>query len=165
MHKEKKMVSASLDMLEESLIKKLQVLDSIEKENLKQKELLSNPDEADLGELDKIVDVKGELIEQLLILDEGFQSLFDRVKGEVGENKDKYADQIRRMQKLVHDLTDKSASIEAQERRNKALADKYFSLEREKMASGKKSAAVAFNYYQTMNKFKDIPPQFMDKKN
>ena len=159
------MVSASLDMLEESLVKKLELLSKIELENAKQKELLTSIEEVDLNDLDAIVDTKGEYIDQLLLLDEGFQSLFDRIKKEVGDRKEEFADQIKRLQKLIHDITDKSASIEAEERRNKALADKYFAAEKEKLTSGKRSAAAAFNYYQTMNKSKDIPPQFLDKKN
>ena len=69
------------------------------------------------------------------------------------------------MQELIHEITDLSASIEVAERRNKKLAEVYFSSEREKMAIGKRSSAAAFNYYTTMNNFKDIPPQFLDKKN
>ena len=98
-------------------------------------------------------------------LDDGFQSLFDRVKQEVGDNKKTYADQIKRMQELIHEIMDRSASIEAAEHRNKKLAENYFSSEREKMATGKRSSAAAFNYYTTMNNFKDIPPQFLDTKN
>ena len=159
------MVSASLDMLEESLVKKLEVMKKIREENARQKEILSDPDNVDFEAFDKTLDVKGEYIDQLLFLYEGFETLFEKVKEEVGANKEKYADQIRRLQELIHNITDTSASIEAEEHRNKRLAETYFSTEREKMNSGKKSAAVAFNYYQTMSKFKDIPPQFMDKKN
>lgn len=159
------MVAASLDMLEESLIKKLEVMNRIHEENARQKEILSDLDNVDFEAFDKTLDVKGDYIDELLSLDDGFQSLFDRVKKDIGDNKDQYADQIKRMQKLIHDITDASASIEAEEHRNKALAEKYFSREREKLASGKRSAAVAFNYYQTMSKSKDIPPQFLDQKN
>lgn len=159
------MVSASLDMLEESLVKKLEVMKKIREENARQKEILSDIDNVDFEAFDKTLDVKGEYIDQLLFLDEGFETLFEKVKVEVGDNKEKYAEQIKRLQALIHDITDASASIEAEEHRNKRLAETYFSSEREKMASGKKSAAVAFNYYQTMSNFRDIPPQFMDKKN
>ncbi|MCR4997352.1 MAG: hypothetical protein K6A61_08635 [Butyrivibrio sp.] len=159
------MLSSSLDMLEESLIKKLDVMKKIREENARQRDILSDPDDVDFEAFDKTLDVKGEYIDQLDALDDGFQTLFDKVKEEVGERKEEFAEQINRMQSLVHDITDASASIEAEEHRNKALAEKYFSMERDKMSSGKRSAAAAFNYYQTMSKSKDIPPQFLDKKN
>ena len=159
------MISASLDMLEESLVKKIEIMKKIEEENTRQKEILSNSDDVDLEAFDKTLDMKGEYVDELEKLDDGFQSLFDRVKQEVGDNKKTYADQIKRMQELIHEIMDRSASIEAAEHRNKKLAENYFSSEREKMATGKRSSAAAFNYYTTMNNFKDIPPQFLDTKN
>ena len=159
------MISASLDMLEESLVKKLEVMELIVEENARQKEILSDPSDVDSEAFDKTLDTKGEYIDQLNELDEGFQSLFDRVKAEIGENKEQYSDQIKRMQDLIHQIMDLSASIEAEEHRNKKLAEVYFSTAREKMVASKKSSEAAFNYYRTMNNFKDIPPQFMDKKN
>lgn len=159
------MISASLDMLEESLVKKIEIMKKIEDENARQKDILSNNDDVDLEAFDKTLDVKGEYVDELEKLDDGFQSLFDRVKQEVGDNKKTYADQIKRMQELIHEIMDRSASIEAAEHRNKKLAENYFSSEREKMATGKRSSAAAFNYYTTMNNFKDIPPQFLDTKN
>ncbi len=159
------MVSASLDMLEESLVKKLEVMRKIEEENKKQKDILSNPSEETLAAFDKTLDIKGEYIDQLNSLDDGFQTLFDKVKAEVGDHKELYADQIKRMQVLIHDITDLSASLEAQERRNKKLAEDYFNIQRQDMNHSRSSSAAAFNYYQTMNNFKNVPPQFMDKKN
>ena len=159
------MVSASLDMLEDSLIKKIEVMKDIQKENEKQKEILKNSNEVDEEAFDKILDAKGNLIDELLRLDDGFQSLFDRVKAEVGENKELYKDQIRRMQELIKEITGLSASIEAEEHRNKKLAEEYFSSARQKMNYSRQTSAAAFNYYRTMNNFKDIPPQFLDNKN
>ena len=159
------MISASLDMLEESLNKKIDILSRIEEQNEIQKDVLSNYETVDEAAFDATVDEKGRLIDQLNSLDEGFQNLFDRVKGDIGNNKEQYADQIRRMQRLIQEITGKSASIEASEHRNKRLAEKYFSISRERMSQSKQSSSAAFNYYQTMNNFKNIPPQFMDTKN
>lgn len=159
------MVSASLDMLEESLEKKIEILKKIEEQNEKQKEVLSDPENVDENAFDKTVDTKSDLIDEILSIDEGFQSLFDRVKEEVGEHKDQYADQIKRMQNLIQEITGMTASIEAAEHRNKRLAEKYFSTARERMNQSRSSSSAAFNYYQTMNNYKNVPPQFVDKKN
>jgi predicted phage tail protein len=159
------MVSSSLDLLEESLVKKLDILSDIEKENDLQKELLSSLDEEREPEFDAAVDKKAALIEQLDKLDEGFQTLFDKVKGEVNANRELYRDKILSLQELIRQVSDKSASIEASEHRNKRLAEKYFSTVRQKMNASRQASAAAFNYYRTMNNFKDIPPQFLDNKN
>ena len=157
------MLASSLDMLEESLRKKIEIMTEIEAENERQKEVLSNPDNVNEDLFDATVDTKGELIDKLVALDDGFQSLFDRVKEEVGSNRAQYAEQIKRMQALIEEVTAKSASIEAAEHRNKKLAETYFDTARQKMNVSKQTSAAAFNYYRTMNNFKDIPPQFLDQ--
>ncbi len=159
------MESTSLDILEDSLVKKIEVMKKIEGENEKQKELLKNPDNVDEEAFDRILDVKGELVDELLKLDDGFQSLYDRVKSDLDANRDKYRDQIKRMQDYIKEITGMSASIEAAEHRNKRLAEEYFSRARQKMNHSRQTSAAAFNYYRTMNNFKDIPPQFLDNKN
>lgn len=159
------MESTSLDILEDSLVKKIEVMKKIEGENEKQKELLKNPDNVDEETFDRILDVKGELVDELLKLDDGFQSLYDRVKSDLDSNRDKYRDQIKRMQDYIKEITGMSASIEAAEHRNKRLAEEYFSRARQKMNQSRQTSAAAFNYYRTMNNFKDIPPQFLDNKN
>ena len=159
------MLASSLDMLEESLRKKVEIMTEIDAENERQKEVLSNPDNVNEDLFDATVDTKGELIDKLVALDDGFQSLFDRVKEEVGSNRAQYAEQIKRMQALIEEVTAKSASIEAAEHRNKKLAETYFDTARQKMNVSKQTSAAAFKYYRTMNNFKDIPPQFLDQKN
>ncbi len=159
------MVSASLDMLEESLVKKLEVMKKLHEENVRQKDLLSDPDNLEMEAFDRTLDTKGKYIEELISLDEGFQSLFDRIKDEVSDHRQDYAEQIRRMQALIHDITDLSASLEAEEHRNKRLAEQYFTVSRNQMNQSRQSSAAAFNYYQTMSNYRNVPPQFMDKKN
>lgn len=159
------MVSASLDLLEDSLKKKIDIMKLIELENEKQRDLLKNFDKVDDAAFEAILDIKGDYIEQLISLDDGFQSLFDRVKEEIGKHKDQHAEQIRRMQELIQEITGLSASIEAAEQRNKKLAEEYFSCTRQKMNYSRQASAAAFNYYQTMNNFKNVPPQFIDDKN
>ena len=159
------MVSASLDMLEESLIKKIEVMKQIEDENEIQRDVLKDSDNVDEAAFDETVEKKGELIDKLNMLDDGFDSLYADIKKDIEDQKDQHKEQILRLQDLIHTIMDKSASIEASEHRNKKLAEQYFTVTREKLASGKKSSSVAFNYYQTMSKYRDVPPQFLDKKN
>lgn len=159
------MLAASLDMLEESLIKKIEVMKQIEDENEIQRDVLKDSDNVDEAAFDETVEKKGELIDKLNMLDDGFDSLYADIKKDIEDQKDQHKEQILRLQDLIHTIMDKSASIEASEHRNKKLAEQYFTVTREKLASGKKSSSVAFNYYQTMSKYRDVPPQFLDKKN
>ena len=159
------MVSVSLDMLEDSLIKKIEIMKKIVHANERQKEILGESGMVNEEEFDSILEEKGELIDLLLKLDDGFQTMFDKVKKEVGDNKDLYREQIHRLQQSIHEIMSLSASIEAAEHRNKRMAEEYFSLERKKMGYSRQTSAAAYNYYQTMSNYKDVPPQFIDNKN
>ena len=152
-----------LVFLEESLQKKLQVMEEIQQYNLKQQELFQS-DKVDMDGFDEAVEEKGNLIEKLAALDNGFESLYAKVKKELEGNKDKYRDQIKRLQKLVTEVTETSVSIQAQEARNKALIEEYFRKEKENIRTGRRSSKAAYDYYKNMNRSSVVMPQLMDKK-
>ncbi|WP_027218213.1 hypothetical protein [Butyrivibrio fibrisolvens] len=159
------MVSANLNILEESLVKKISIMKKIEAENEKQEDLLENFDEVDIEAFDSLLDVKGNYIEELLQIENDFETLFDRVKEEVGRDKDLYTVQIDKINQLLQEINTLSVSIKASEHKNKKLAEKFFSKARQDLLHSKQTSGAAFNYYRTMNNFKDIPPQFLDSKN
>ena len=157
------MMENYLNILEESLHKKLEVLEKIESYNMQQNKIFSE-EKASLDEFDEAIEEKGRLIEQLSRLDDGFESLYAKVSEELQGNKPKYAEQIKRMQELVKQVTEKSVSIQAQEARNKTLIEEYFAKEREGLRNNRKSSKAAFDYYQSMSRAATMTPQFMDSK-
>ena len=152
-----------LTLLEESLQKKLQVMEEIQQYNLKQQELFQSA-KVDLDSFDEAVEEKGKLIEKLTSLDNGFESLYSKVKKELEVDRDKYQNQIKRLQKLVTEVTETSVTIQAQEARNKKLIEEYFRKERENIRSGRRSSKEAYDYYKNMNRSSVVMPQLMDKK-
>ena len=152
-----------LSLLEESLQKKLQVMEEIQQYNLKQQEIFQS-EKVDLDGFDEAVEEKGKLIEKLTALDNGFESLYSKVKKELEGGRDKYRDQIKRLQKLVTEVTETSVSIQAQEARNKKLIEDYFRKEKENIRSGRRSSKAAYDYYKNMNRSSVVMPQLMDKK-
>ena len=159
------MNSSYLDIMEESLERKIAVLLEIETENEKQKEILKDPTQVDIPEFDAAVECKGKLIDQLTELNDGFESLYTKIKDELQLNKQQYRVQIERMQDLIRQITALSSRLQTQELRNKQMADSFFSAERTSMKQGKKSVAAAYNYYKNMNHSQVTPPQFFDSKN
>ena len=152
-----------LTLLEESLRRKLQVMDEIQKYNLRQQEIFQ-ADNVDLERFDEYVEEKGTLIEQLTALDNGFEKLYANVAEELKGNREQYAEQIRTLQGLVTEVTDTSVAIQAQEARNKKQVEAFFVKERKKLHMNRKTSKAAINYYKTMNKSSVIMPQFMDDK-
>lgn len=111
-----------LKILEESLRKKLRVLDEIQSYNEKQKQIFQS-DSVEMDAFDAAVEEKGKLIEQISKLDEGFEALYSNVSKELDGNREKYAKQIQTLKQLVQQVTEKGVSVQAQEARNKALIE------------------------------------------
>lgn len=157
------MESTYVDIMIQSLKKKLQVLDEIKKINIIQKQLLED-DRSDADEFDKSIEDKAKLIEQMNQLDSGFDKLFDRVKDEFDTNKEAYAERIKTMQGLIRQITDLSMELQAQESRNKDLMTRKFVSIRERAKVVRTNQRAANQYYQNMMQLNVIDPQFMDNK-
>lgn len=158
------MTDSYLQMMKDSLAQKISIMQDLEKLTEEQKELFLQGNQMDDEAFQHSLDQKGELIDELLKLDDGFTSLFDNVKAEIGDDKQKYAADIKEIQELIHQVSDLSASLEAGEKRNKQLAEKYFRESREQIKQGKQASGTAITYYQTMSKNQNVRPQFFDSK-
>ena len=152
-----------IDIMIQSLNKKLQVLDAIIEQNIKQKEVLENQ-KSTIEEFDATVEAKTALIEQMQQLDSGFEKLFDRVKEELAENKGTHAESIKIMQSCIRGITDKSMEIQAQEARNRDLMVRKFAFVRETAKNVRTNSKVASQYYKNMMKLNYVDSQFMDNK-
>lgn len=152
-----------LTLLEESLQKKLQVMDEIEQYNIRQQEIFQS-EEVDIDRFDEYVEEKGKLIEKLTALDNGFESLYTKVAKELEDNREQFKDQIKHLQELVTKVMDTSVAIQAQEARNKKLVEDFFRKEKEGIRAGRQSSKAAYDYYKNMNRSSVVLPQFMDSK-
>ena len=141
----------------------LEILTKIEAKSLEQAEMLKGQN-VDLERVDFNMDEKAKLIEEVLALDNGFESLYEKIKAGLNANKEPYKEQIVVLQKLIEKVTAKSASIQAIEARNKAQMDIVFSNQRREMQGRRNAMSVAKDYYQNMNKVKYVSPQFLDRK-
>ena len=114
--------------------------------------------------VDRNMDDKLSMINEVIHLDDGFESIYEKIKNELEQNKDNYREQIKRLQELIGKVTEKSTSIQAIEARNKAQMEIYFSNRKKEIQSKKSAMSVAKNYYQNMNKVRNVTPQFLDRK-
>jgi HD superfamily phosphohydrolase len=153
----------SLSVLSESLDMKLDVLLKIRDYTDKQKNVFEE-DTPDIDEFDKLVDEKDVLVDKLILLDDGFEKLYQDVSEELKENKDKYSIQIKQMQEKIGRITELSASIQAQESRNKKAIEEYFSRERQGIKQNRVSSKAAYDYYRNMSGMNIQPPGFLDSK-
>ena len=84
-------------MLRESLEKKADVLRVLLIRNKEQEAILKDPNSTP-DDLEKNMNMKSELIDRIVMLDDGFEQLFNRVKHILDEDRATYADEIRLMQ-------------------------------------------------------------------
>lgn len=152
-----------ISILIQSLDKKIRVLDDIMKKNEIQREGLEDPN-LDPDDFDKIVEEKSALLDQLEVLDNGFEEVFEKVKAELDGNRETYRAEIARMQEQIRKITDKSMEIQTQEARNKDLMQKKFASVRKQAGEIRHSQKIVNQYYKNMMKSNYIDPQFLDNK-
>ncbi len=152
-----------LDILQESLRKKIRILDEIRRMCDYQSAILSEQP-IDYEKFDQYVDDKDICIEQLNQLDEGFEQLYGKVREELQNNKSQYSDWIKETKALIEKITEKSVAIQALESRNKQALENVFNSERANLGKGKKSVKAAMDYYRSMSKTSVVTSQYMDKK-
>lgn len=157
------MMKSYLQILQDSLDKKLQMLVKIEEKSLEQSAMLKNQ-EVDLVAVDKNMDEKAELIEKVLSIDNGFESIYEKIREQLISNKEQYKDEIKTIKALIEKVTEKSASIQAIEARNKAQMEVVFNSQKKSLQGKRNAMSVARDYYQNMNNVKHVSPQFLDRK-
>lgn len=152
-----------LQILQDSLRKKLEILAAVETKSREQAELLTDPD-VSLEALDRNMDEKAKLVEEISKLDAGFEALYESIRKELIGNKDAYRDQIRAIQTYVAGIMDRSASIEAIEARNKAAIEMIFQTRRKALQHKKAASSVARQYQKTAKSLNVVNPHFVDSK-
>lgn len=157
------MIKNYLQIMQDSLEKKLDLLEKVEEKSLEQSDMLKET-RVDLACIDANMDEKAELIDEILSLDNGFESIYGKVRQQLLNEKELYKNEIHSLQGLISKITEKSASIQALESRNKMQMGTVLSNRKKELQSKKNAMSVARDYYQTMNKVKYVSPQFLDKK-
>lgn len=152
-----------IEILKQSLTKKIELLDTIMALNVLQKDMLENPD-LDPDELEENLNRKEELVEQLSKLDDGFSQIYDRVRADLTENRGAYSEDITQMKRDITAIMDKSTAIQSQEKRNQVLMQQKFTSVKKQIKEVKKSRQAVNSYYRNMMKMGAPDATFLDDK-
>lgn len=150
-------------ILQQSLEKKNRILDLIVEKN-KEQRILFTDETLPPERLEENIKEKGDLVDQLNQLDDGFEQVYNRVREILNKEKEAYRDEIKKMQELIREITDKSATVQAQEQRNKELAVQKFASVKKEIRKARTSTKAASQYYKSMAKMNVVDSQFLDKK-
>lgn len=151
-----------LDMLQDSLKKKLEILNKIMAHQEKESGMLK--ENMDMEAFDKSVNDKVALAESIDSLDDGFEQVYDRIRQEMIGHKEKYAVQIRTLQDLIAEISEKNVLIQAEENRIRLEVDNYAKRESIALRQKRNNGKAARSYYNNMKKLNYVDSQFMDKK-
>ena len=153
-----------LNILIDTLKKKEEVLRDLTEATQTQSDLLDKP-ELDIDAFNELVDEKEKCLEKLENLDEGFMSIYEKVRDILAEDTASYAEQIKKTQELVKTQTELSTSLQAAEERNKAKMTVHLSRGHQKVRDFKVSSQTAAAYYKNMSgKHQDGDSYFFNRK-
>lgn len=152
-----------LDMLQDSLKKKLDILNRIMDCQREESDMLKD-ENMDRDAFDRNITEKVELAESIDSLDDGFEQVYDRIREEMVNNKAKYVVQIRNMQNMIAEISEKNVLIQAEENRIKLEVDNYAKRESAALRLRRDNGKAARSYYNNMKKLNYVGSQFMDKK-
>lgn len=152
-----------IHIMAESLEKKRDVLGRILELNRQQDFLLQDPNLSP-EEFEQNMQFKSSMVDQLNLLDNGFEELYERVRDLLNTNREQYAKEIVQMQELIKDITAKTTQIQAQEVRNRDKAAKKFSDVREQVRGVRNSQKVVKQYYDNMMSARNANAQMIDNK-
>lgn len=152
-----------MDVMMQSLKKKVQILEQLTQLNKQQTFLLQDPNLSP-EDFESNLASKSALIDDLNQLDIGFESLYAKVKSELEMNRQQYTREIAQMQEYIRIIMEKSNMLQAQEARNKEKVLQKFADVRKQVKEVRKSQRVVKQYYESMAKQNFNTSQFVDNK-
>ena len=153
-----------LDMLQDSLRKKLEILDKIMTCQKEESDMLKGGS-MDRDVFDRSMTEKVELAESIDSLDDGFEKAYDRIREEMIAHKEGYVNQIRALQNMISEISEKNVLIQAEENRIRLEVENYAKRESAALRQRRDNGKAARSYYNNMKKLNYVGSQFMDKKN
>ena len=157
------MSEAYMSMLIASQEKKLELLERAIELDKEQEEIITG-EKPDMRALDANIDAKGALVGELDRLDDGFESLYAKVRDELINNKDAHREEIRTLQELIKNITGKIAEVEAIEARSKVNFESFMKKKRHSLKDNRSSVKAANVYAVNMRKMNKIDSVFVDNK-
>lgn len=152
-----------IKILQDTLIKKDQILEELLQLTIQQENVLINK-AMDYEVFEICISRKEVFINQLNQLDDGFGILYERVREELSDSKDKYKDQIIAIQQVIKDIISKSTKLQVMENKNKLSMELFLSDQKKDVRSIKMNNKMATNYYSNMSGKNLNESFFFDKK-
>lgn len=143
-------VNTQLDILINSLNKKISYLEDILKRTKEQSSLLDK-DELDLRVFNNIMNNKQNRIDKIFEIDNGFQEMFNKVKGYLNTNGELYKEQIKLMKEYILKIGELGVEIKVLESKNKTKFQLITNGKKSKVKEYRNNKNVVSNYHSNIN--------------
>lgn len=152
-----------LQLLIEALEKKKIVLQDILRKSQEQNDVASL-EKFDAEKFDQLMDDKTALLNQMEVLDDGFDAVYQRIKNEMLDKKDAYKTEITCMQQLIRETIALGAQIHTTEARTKEKLGVAIERSRRDLRRQKQSSQTVRDYYKANSQLKYTESYFIDQK-
>ena len=152
-----------VQVLIDTIHKKEEVLHQI-LEITRQQEQLSKRNTYASEEMEAAMNEKEILIARLNYLDDGFESVYDRIRSELRNHIEGYRQEIGKLQDAIRRCTELGNEIQILEERNRNRFSMLFSNARSQYTTSKTQANAAQSYHKMMNNSKIADAYFVDHK-
>lgn len=157
-------INTYISVLHGSLHKKLELIKKLLELTKEQNKILSEKT-IDIDSFDRIVNEKEAKINEVLEIDRGFQTVFNKVSSIIKESPQQYRQQILEMQNFIRAITDIGVEIENLEHKNKEKFNKFLASKRSDIKDFKVSNKTAVSYYKNMsNQHREWQSYFVDSR-
>ncbi|MFG6329453.1 MAG: hypothetical protein K1W06_08300 [Lachnospiraceae bacterium] len=157
-------INTYISVLHGSLRKKLELIKEL-LELTKEQSMILSKEDIDADHFERVVEKKEIKINEVLDIDKGFQSLFDKVSGIIKDNPQPYRQQILEMQNFIRAITDMGVEIENLEYKNREKFKNLILLKRNSIKDFKVSNKTAVSYYKNMsNQHREWQSYFVDSR-
>ena len=96
------------------------------------------------------MDVKDQMLEELDTLEEGFETIYERVRETLLSHQAEYAGDIREMQNRIREIVSLGAKLRALEERNRTKLESILGTRQQEIKKYQQSSQIANQYYQNM---------------
>jgi len=138
-----------VSMMVDALKRKKDILEVL-LEKTRQQEILLRSEELNIESFNAIINEKGDGIDEINTIDEGFDALFRQVKKEITADRLSYKQEIEEMQELIAKVSELGVQIQALEHQNSERFKMYLSRQRKTIHDFYVNNRTASNYYQNM---------------
>lgn len=140
-----------MSLLIDAVTKKEQLLEQLILETIKQNNCMKDDDFLE-DKYYEIYDLKSKLIAEIEKIDDGFESIYQKVREEMQGNQYEYEQEIKKIQVRIREIMDRTVKLQKLEQDNKFKFDAFIKRKSNQVktySANKKSAAT---YYKNMMK-------------